>query len=52
MLSAAFNDFTWEEVNNILCRRALLQFYYNLFTLGPIVLTGKNGGDIINLNSG
>jgi len=32
------------------CGIALLQIYYNLFTLGLDMLTGKNAGDIINLN--
>jgi len=30
---------------------ALLQICYNFFTLGLDMLTGKNAGDIINLNS-
>ncbi|MGE5613631.1 MAG: hypothetical protein ACM3XR_04435 [Bacillota bacterium] len=30
---------------------ALLQNYYNFFTLGLDMLTGKNAGDIIILNS-
>jgi hypothetical protein len=33
------------------CRNALLQICYNFFTLGLDMLTGKNAGDIINLNS-
>ena len=31
---------------------AMLQNCYNFFTLGLDLLTGKNAGDIINLNSG
>jgi hypothetical protein len=31
---------------------ALLQICYNFFTLDLDMLTGKNAGDIINLNSG
>ncbi|MGI6227304.1 MAG: hypothetical protein ACOYJ1_13725 [Peptococcales bacterium] len=31
---------------------ALLQNYYNFFTLDLDMLTGKNAGDIIILNSG
>jgi hypothetical protein len=34
------------------CSIALLQICYNFFTLGMDMLTGKNAGDIINLNSG
>lgn len=30
-------------------RHALLHFCYSFFTLGFKMLTGKNGGDIINL---
>lgn len=33
------------------CSIALLQICYILFTLGLDMLTGKNAGDIINLNS-
>ncbi len=33
------------------CSVALLQICYNFFTLGLDMLTGKNAGDIINLNS-
>jgi hypothetical protein len=33
-------------------RHALLQICYNFFTLGFNMLTGKNGGDIINLIQG
>jgi len=32
-------------------RHALFQFCYSFFTLAFDMLTGKNGGDIINLNS-
>jgi hypothetical protein len=33
------------------CSIALLQICYIFFTLGMDMLTGKNAGDIINLNS-
>jgi hypothetical protein len=33
-------------------KRALFQLCYIFFTLGFDLLTGKNRGDIINLNSG
>jgi hypothetical protein len=34
-----------------MCSIALLQICYNFFTLDLELLTGKNAGDIINLNS-
>ena len=34
-----------------MCSIALLQICYNFFTYGLDMLTGKNVGDIINLNS-
>lgn len=46
----AITKFKFKYKDN--CSRALLQYCYNFFTLGLDLLTGKNGGDIINLNSG
>ena len=45
------NSLAWTDTGAENSSIALLQICYNFFTLGLDMLTGKNAGDIINLNS-
>lgn len=53
MVASVTGIFTRKHTEKVLemSSRALLQNYYNFFTLDLDMLTGKNAGDIINLNS-